>query len=40
MKLRNTHFDNPHGLMNYRNYSTAYDLGYLCLNVVPHPIFK
>jgi len=40
MKLRNTHFDNPHGLMNFRNYSTAYDMGNLCLNVVTHIIFK
>ena len=39
-KLRNTHYDNPHGLMNYKNYSTAYDQGTLCLNVINNPIFK
>ena len=27
LKLRNTHYENPHGLMNYLNYSSAYDIG-------------
>lgn len=40
MKLRNTRFDNPHGLMNFKNYSTAYDLGYLCLNSITNSLFK
>ena len=31
IKLKNTSFDNMHGLMNRYNYSTAYDLGILSM---------
>lgn len=30
LKMRNTHFDSPHGLPNKNNYSTAYDIALLC----------
>lgn len=30
LKMKNTHFDNPHGLSNKNNYSTANDMVELC----------
>lgn len=39
LKLRNTHFANPHGLDAAEHYSTAYDLAVLASAAMENPIF-
>jgi len=38
--LKNTHFDNPHGLNPKENYSTAYDLCLLSIFALKNPTIK
>lgn len=40
LKLRNTNFDNPHGLANRFTYSTAHDISIMCVNCLQNEIFK
>jgi D-alanyl-D-alanine carboxypeptidase (penicillin-binding protein 5/6) len=40
MKLENTKFQNPMGFDNAENYSTAYDLSILAMNIYKHPTIK
>ena len=38
--MNSTFYANPHGLVNNRNKSTAYDLGLLCLIAMENPQFR
>ena len=40
LKLNNTHFDSPHGLANFNNVSTAYDMAQLCYHCVKNIDFN
>ena len=40
LKMNNTHFDSPHGLSNWYNVSTAYDLAILCSEWVKSILFN
>lgn len=40
LKLSNTNFDSPHGLMNITNLSTAYDMARLAAKCMQIPFFK
>ena len=40
LKLSNTHFDSPHGLMNVTNLSTAYDMGRLASKCMQIPLLR
>ena len=40
MNLFNTNYDNPHGLVNNLNYSSAYDIGVLCMNCIKNKLFR
>ena len=40
LKLLNTFFDSPHGLMNPQNVSTAYDMARLTSICMQYPIFR
>lgn len=40
LKLLNTFFDSPHGLMNPQNVSTAYDMARLTSICMQFPIFR
>jgi len=35
--MKSTFYANPHGLVNNRNKSTAYDLGLLCMKAMENP---
>jgi len=36
--LKNSFFDSPHGLNNYRNYSSAADIAKISINLLKNPI--
>ena len=40
LKLQNSFFDSPHGLMNQQNVSTAYDMGRLTSICMQNPVFR
>ena len=40
LKMMNTNFDSPHGLMNIQNLSTAYDMARLLTKCMTIPLFK
>lgn len=40
LKLHNTFFDSPHGLMNPQNVSTAYDMARLATICMQIPTFR
>ena len=40
LKLMNSFFDSPHGLMNQQNVSTAYDMGRLSAICMQIPLFR
>lgn len=40
LNMKNTHFDNPHGLSNKNNYSTANDIVELCHYAMKNEKFK
>lgn len=40
LKMKNTHFDNSHGLSNKNNYSSANDMVELCHYSMKNPSFR
>ena len=40
LSLKDTHFENPHGLDHKQHYSSAYDLGILSAYALKNPIFR
>ena len=40
LKMVNSNFDSPHGLMNIQNVSTAYDMARLAAKAMQNPIFR
>lgn len=40
LKMLNTNFDSPHGLMNIQNISTAYDMCKLLTKCMSLPLFR
>lgn len=40
LELRDTKFNNPHGLMDEKNTSTAYDMARLTFFCWDHPVFR
>lgn len=40
LKMQNTNFDSPHGLMNIQNISTAYDMCKLLTKCMSIPLFR
>ena len=40
LKMTNTNFDSPHGLMNIQNLSTAYDMARLASKAMQSPTFR
>ena len=40
LKLKNTHFVNPHGLHDNNHYTSCYDLGIISCQAMKYPLFK
>lgn len=40
LKMQNTNFDSPHGLMNIQNLSTAYDMARLLTKCMTLSLFR
>ena len=40
LKMTNSNFDSPHGLMNIQNMSTAYDMARLASKAMQSPTFR
>ena len=40
LNLKNTHFENPHGLHNNNHYTSSYDLAVIACEAMKNPIFK